>query len=141
MRISDWSSDVCSSDLALRGSPRTAVPYVLADGRCAVGPSPGTEMMAAGKLPGWGLVFGSFVSKTEASARIEANQTALNGMLQQGKAAIVPRTSIATHRYSALLVGLGQDDAGSACRHLQALGIYCMAVPPKLLNNPQALWR
>src|SRR3546814_15801207 len=80
-------------------------------------------MMAAGKLPGWGLVFGSFVSKAEASARIEANQTALNGMLQQGKAAIVARTSIATHRYSALLVGLGQDDAGSACRHLQALGI------------------
>src|SRR3546814_2398494 len=116
MRISDWSSDVCSSDLALRGSPRTAVPYVLADGRCAVGPSPGTEMMAAGKLPGWGLVFGSFASKTEASARIEANQTALNGMLQQGKSAIVARTSIATHRYSALLVGLGQDDAGSACR-------------------------
>src|SRR3546814_3717203 len=117
MRISDWSSDVCSSDLALRGSPRTAVPYVLADGRCAVGPSPGTEMMAAGKLPGWGPVFGSFVSKAEASARIEANQTALNGMLRQGKAAIVARTSITTHSYSALPAGPGQDEPGPARRH------------------------
>jgi hypothetical protein len=31
--------------------------------------------------------------------------------------------------------------AGSACRHLQSLGVYCMAVPPKPLNNPKAMWR
>lgn len=126
---------------ALRGAPRSIVPYVLGNGNCAVAPSPGTEMMAEGELPGWGLVFGSFVSKAEASARIEENQTALKDVVQTGKPAVIARTSIATHRYSALLVGLEQDAAGSACRHLQALGIYCLAVPPKLLNSPQALWR
>jgi len=56
-------------------------------------------------------------------------------------ATFVARTSIATHRYSAFLVGLEPEAAGSACRHLQSLGVYCLAVPPKLLNNPQALWR
>ncbi|MEQ9606196.1 MAG: hypothetical protein RLN99_00860, partial [Kiloniellaceae bacterium] len=126
---------------ALRGSPRTMTPYVLAGGTCAVGISPGTEMMAKGELPGWGLVFGSFISKAEASARIAENREALKKVVNAGKPTIVARTSIATHRYSALLVGLEPNDAGSACRHLQSLGVYCLAVPPKLLNNPQALWR
>ena len=126
---------------SLRGDPRVSVPYVLASGTCAVGISPGTEMMAKGALPGWGLVFGSFVSKDEAQARIAENRAALKDVVDRGKPTIVARTSIATHRYSALLVGLEPDDAGSACRHLQTLGVYCLAVPPKLLNNPQALWR
>src|SRR3546814_14656819 len=95
-------------------------------------------MRARGELPGWGLVFGSFVSKNEASTRIKENRSALEDVVRAGKPAILARTSIATHRYSALLVGLEQDDAGSACRHLQAMGIYCLAVPPKLLNNPHA---
>ena len=116
-------------------------PYVLAGGSCAVAPSPGTDLMAKGELPGWGLVFGSFVSKTEATQRIEENRQALKEVVSAGKPTIVARTSISTHRYSALLVGLEQADAGSACRHLQNLGVYCLAVPPKLLNNPQALWR
>jgi D-alanyl-D-alanine carboxypeptidase len=126
---------------ALRGQPRSIVPYVLGDGRCAVGPSPGTAVMAAGELPGWGLVFGSFVSKAEANARITENQAALKDVVGKGQPTVLARTSIATHRYSALLVGLEQDDAGSACRHLQAMGVYCLAVPPKLLNNPHTLWR
>ena len=126
---------------ALRGAPRSIVPYVLGNGSCAVAPSAGTEVMAQGELPGWGLVFGSFVSKAEASARIEENRAALKDVARQGKPAVIARTSVASHRYSALLVGLEQDAAGSACRHLQAMGVYCLAVPPKLLNNPQALWR
>lgn len=126
---------------ALSAGLRAPAPYVLPDGACAVAASPGTELMAKGELPGWGLVFGSFVSKAEASQRIAENQAALNGVAGKGKPTILPRTSISTHRYSALLVGLEQEDAGSACRHLQELGVYCLAVPPKLLNNPLALWR
>jgi len=130
---------VTIADLSKRVSG--TAPYVLALGRCPVAQSAGTAGMAEGELPGWGLIFGSFVSKDEATARIRSNQAALEAVISQGKPAVIARTSLATHRYSALLVGLEQDDAGSACRHLQALGIYCLAVPPKLLNNPQALWR
>lgn len=126
---------------ALRGAPKTNVTYVLGNGRCAVAPTAGTEMMAKKELPGWGLVLGSFVSKAEAKARIDDNLAALVGVVRKAKPAIIARTSLATHPYSALLVGLEQEDAGAACRHLQAMGIYCLAVPPKLLNNPQALWR
>lgn len=126
---------------ALRGEGRGAAPYVLGGGSCAVAPSPGTDHMVAGKLPGWGLVFGSFVSKDQAKTRIAENQAALKEVVSKGEPAIVARTSISTHRYSALLVDLDQDEASSACRHLQQLGVYCLAVPPKLLNSPHTLWR
>ncbi|MEQ8357034.1 MAG: D-alanyl-D-alanine carboxypeptidase family protein [Kiloniellaceae bacterium] len=139
-----FAAPPAESSLTIADLPRRvtgAAPYVLALGRCPVQQSPNTETMAAGELPGWGLVFGSFVSKAEASARIEENQTALEEVISQGKPTIVARTSLATHRYSALLVDLDREGAGSACRHLQSLGVYCLAVPPKLLNNPQAMWR
>jgi D-alanyl-D-alanine carboxypeptidase len=116
-------------------------PYVLPGARCPVGQNAQVADLMDGELPGWGLVFGSFVSKDEASARIAQNQAALKNVVPQGKPAVIGRTSLSTHRFTALLVGLGQDDAGSACRHLQSLGVYCMAVPPKLLNNPKAMWR
>lgn len=126
---------------ALRGQNRGAAPYVLGGGTCAVAASPGTENMVTGKLPGWGLVFGSFISKDEAKTRIAENRAALKEVVSKGEPAIVARTSISTHRYSALLVDLDQEEAGSACRHLQQLGVYCLAVPPKLLNSPHTLWR
>lgn len=126
---------------ALRGGLKSNVNYVLGDGRCAVAPTAGTEIMAREELPGWGLVFGSFVSKAEAKARIDDNLAALGDVVRKAQPTILARTSLATHPYSALLVGLEQDDAGAACRHLQAMGVYCLAVPPKLLNNPQAMWR
>src|SRR3546814_12370145 len=93
-------------------------------------------MRARGELPGWGLVFGSFVSKNEASTRIKENRSALEDVVRAGKPAILARTSIATHRYSALLVGLEQDDAGSACRPLQAVGSSCPPGPTKLGSAP-----
>ena len=133
-----------AAQLTIADLPRRvtgAAPYVLALGRCPVGQSPNTETMAAGELPGWGLVFGSFVSKAEATARIQENQVAIKDVTSKGEPAIVARTSLATHRYSALLVDLDQQAAGAACRRLRELGVYCQAVPPKLLNNPQAMWR
>src|SRR3546814_4511278 len=72
---------------ALRGAPRSLVPYVLANGTCAVAPSAGTEMMARGELPGWGLVFGSFVNKNEASTRSKENRPAPEAVRRAGKQA------------------------------------------------------
>jgi hypothetical protein len=39
------------------------------------------------------------------------------------------------------MVGLAQEDAGKACRHMWEQSIYCLALSPEVLNNPQALWR
>jgi hypothetical protein len=114
---------------------------VLPGPRCPVSQNAKTADLMDGELPGWGLVFGSFVSKDEANTRIAENRAAIKDVVSGGQSAVIARTSIATHRYSALLVDLDQQEAGSACRRLQELGVYCLAVPPKLLNNPQALWR
>jgi D-alanyl-D-alanine carboxypeptidase len=125
---------------ALRGQPFAAAPYVLEDGRCPVAATPLTSGLPKGKLPGWGLVFGSFSDRDKAHATIRRNRAALEDVVDGGRPAIVAKRQIPPS-YSALLVGLEQQDAGSACRHLQSISIYCLAVPPKLLNNPQALWR
>src|SRR3546814_2099935 len=47
MRISDWSSDVCSSDLPDRGDRRYDVRLIAAVGNHIMGPLLGAEMLAA----------------------------------------------------------------------------------------------
>jgi hypothetical protein len=44
-------------------------------------------------------------------------------------------------RYSALLVGLEQADAGKACKKIWADKGYCLALSPAVLANPEADWR
>ncbi|MEO3430230.1 D-alanyl-D-alanine carboxypeptidase family protein [Pelagibius sp. CAU 1746] len=130
--------------LTLDDLPRRAAgsaPYVLPGPRCPVSQNAKTADLMDGELPGWGLVFGSFVSKDQANSRIAENRAAIKDVVSGGQSAVIARTSLATHRYSALLVDLDRQEAGSACRRLQELSVYCLAVPPKLLNNPQALWR
>jgi hypothetical protein len=53
----------------------------------------------------------------------------------------VQRETEGVSRYAALVVGLEQEDAGAACRHLWTQNAYCLALNPETLNNPQALWR
>ena len=81
------------------------------------------------------------MNKTKASAAIAENRKALREVVEHGHPAIIAKTRPGPQRYSALLVGLREGDAGQACQHLRSLGVYCLAVPPKLLNSPQALWR
>ena len=126
---------------ALRGQARQPTPYVLADGRCPVAPSRGTEAMAEGPLPGWGLVLGTFPDRAQAQAAIKDNRDALGDLISRGRDAILAKRREVPPSYSALLVGLQETEAEDACNHLRALEIYCLAVPPKLLNNPRALWR
>ena len=128
---------------ALPGTPGGTPPYVLAAGQCSVAPSRDRLLVTDGRLPGWGLVFGTYITKAKASARIKENQAALEEVLKKGRPAIVTKKQKlkGPQRYSALLVGLKEDDAGQACQHLRTMEIYCVALPPKLLNNPKAYWR
>ena len=94
-----------------------------------------------GRLPGWGVIFGSFTSKAKASEVIKASRTSLRRVMRRGRAAIVERSRHGIRRFAALIVGLKQPDAGAACRHLWSEGRYCLALSPEQLNNPQAIWR
>ncbi len=111
-------------------------PYVLPAEQCS------TRVATGGShLSGWGTIFGSFVKKSKAREIIKRNRKVLRSTIKRGRAAIVERERDGPRRFSALLVGLKQEDAGEACKRLWTLGIYCLVVPPDQLNNPNAIWR
>jgi len=95
----------------------------------------------AGRLPGWGLVFGAFPERAQAQAAIERARDELRPVLRAGRPAAVLRPREGTRLYSALLVGLRREDAVKACKHLWSLDEYCLALSPEVLNNPQSMWR
>ncbi|NIA67683.1 D-alanyl-D-alanine carboxypeptidase [Pelagibius litoralis] len=125
---------------ALPAATNATAPYVLPGDKCPVAVAVGTAP-TDGKLPGWGLVLGSFASKAQANDVVKDQQQALKSITKKGRPAVVAKLRHDPQLYTALLVDLEQRDAGEACKHLWSLGRYCLAVPPKLLNNPDTLWR
>jgi D-alanyl-D-alanine carboxypeptidase len=122
----------------------TAVPppFQLAAFQCTVGTgSSGTEAALGGAYGGWGIIFGSFPKKGQAQTAIRQARQSLRGVLTAGKPVIIARKWEGTRRYNALIVGLSQKQAGKACKHLWNIGAYCLALNPKILNNPAAAWR
>jgi D-alanyl-D-alanine carboxypeptidase len=122
----------------------TAVPppFQLAAFQCTVGTgSSGTEAALGGNFGGWGIIFGSFPRKGEAQNAIRKARQSLRGVLTAGRPVVVARHWEGIRRYNALIVGLSQKQAGRACKHLWNIGAYCLALNPKVLNNPAAAWR
>jgi D-alanyl-D-alanine carboxypeptidase len=94
-----------------------------------------------GKLPGWGVVFGSYPEVEKAKATVGKAQKALKGVVKAGRPAIVEREWEGITSYRALIVGLNREQAGSACKHLWTTGAYCLALSPQALNSASAPWR
>lgn len=127
---------------ALPWEPVGAAPFVLPGKTCPVNATP-VEYAAEddGTLPGWGLIFGAFLSRSEAGSVLEQNIEAVKGIVDEARPVILPKIKGTPLRYTALLVGLDQQGAGRACQQLRDSGAFCQAMPPAALNNPQALWR
>jgi D-alanyl-D-alanine carboxypeptidase len=125
-----------------RDDTATPPPFQLSAFECTVGTgSSGTEAALGGAYGGWGIIFGAFPKKSQAQAAIRQARQSLRGVLGAGRPVIVPRQWEGVRRYSALIVGLSQKQAGTACKHLWNIGVYCLALNPKTLNNPNAAWR
>jgi D-alanyl-D-alanine carboxypeptidase len=99
------------------------------------------ESSAPARLPGWGIIFGSYADPGIARQAIGASQLKLKGGVKGGRPAVVRRQYEGSTRYAALLVGLSSNDAGEACRMLWHRAQYCLALNPTVLNDPRALWR
>lgn len=126
--------------LAALAAPSDApVPKQLGPDQCV----PGAAAVADGvaRLPGWGVVFGAFPQQAKAQSVIKEMRGLLKSTASGGHPMAIQRSREGTTLYSALLVGLGQDQATASCRRLWELGHYCLALRPEVLNNPQALWR
>jgi D-alanyl-D-alanine carboxypeptidase len=96
---------------------------------------------APARLPGWGIIFGSYTDPNVARRAIGASQLKIKDSIGGGRPAVVKRQYEGATKYAALLVGLSSDDAGEACRMLWHRALYCLALNPTVLNDPRALWR
>lgn len=112
------------------------LPKQLGPDQCTQGAS-----ASAGRLPGWGVVFGAFPQKAKAQTVLKQMRGLLKPVMSGGDPRSMRRTQEGSTLYSALLVGLSQAQATAACKHLWDEGHYCLALRPEVLNNPQALWR
>ena len=94
------------------------------------------------RLAGWGTVFGSYNSAAEAQRAISSARRQMPANLaSKAMPAIVRKDYEGVSRYSALLTGFGQVDAGRACKALWDSNAYCLALSPQVLGNPRAVWR
>ncbi|MES1152716.1 MAG: hypothetical protein ABUL54_12510, partial [Dongia sp.] len=125
------------------GLATAAPPTVLKGSDCEASGTPDAEDddAAPARLPGWGVIFGSYPNPDVARQAIGASQLKLKGGVSGGRPAVVKRQFEGTTKYAALLVGLKSSDAGEACRMLWHRALYCLALNPTVLNDPRALWR
>jgi D-alanyl-D-alanine carboxypeptidase len=117
-------------------------PTILSGGKCtaAVGEDGGTITSAA-RLSGWGIVFGAYPDRDKAEQVLKSAKHSLGTLAKGGRPAIVQKAYEGTARYSAMLVGLEQQAAGKACKALWDKDVYCLAVSPQVLGNPDSVWR
>lgn len=119
-------------------------PFMLKASECTRGVSrdDGTSTItSATRLSGWGIVFGAFPKRAQAEAMVEKMKKGLKGVVGEARPAIIEKTWEGVSRYSALLVGLEQADAGKACKKIWSHNGYCLALSPAVLTNPAAEWR
>jgi D-alanyl-D-alanine carboxypeptidase len=124
---------------ALTDGPSQPPPRQLSSAECSTVPS--IASASGGRLAGWAIIFGYFPSKSAAQSAIQTARSQLKPVLSRGQPAVIQRQQEGNLGFAALLVGLAQDEAGKACKHLWGVGAYCLALNPEVLNNPTALWR
>jgi D-alanyl-D-alanine carboxypeptidase len=116
-------------------------PQQLSAEACAPGWSLEPDGAVAGRLPGWGILFGGFPRQEATRALLQRGMKLLPGNLKAGQPAVVARQYKGFKAYRAVVVGLTNTQAVAMCRHLWGQGGYCRALSPMELNNPKALWR
>lgn len=136
-KLSDLAINISATE---QGPP----PVLLNGGECSrtASTDDGTSTItSSARLSGWGIVFGAFPKRDLAEATITTMKKGLAGTISKGRPAIIEKTWEGVSRYSALLVGLDQADAGKACKKIWAEKGYCLALSPAVLTNPNAEWR
>ena len=106
-------------------------------GACRSGASPLSATPPV--LPGWGVILGAYPQEFRARRAIELVRASLGLPADIGQPAIVPLKN--AKFFGALLVGLDEYRATTACRALRRRGAYCVSLAPGALNDPGAGWR
>jgi len=126
-------------DLIPAGLETASPPTVLNGSKCAAA----DDSDAAGpssRFSGWGVIFGAYTNTIQAQHALTVAQLRLKG-IASGRTVVVERQYEGARHYTALMVGLDPNVAGRACKALWQEQQYCLALNPKVLNDPSAMWR
>ena len=93
------------------------------------------------RLSGWGVIFGSFHKRDQAHEVLKRNRRIIGSNLKGGRPVVHKRQFAGLGPYNAMIVGLKQEGAITACRSVRQSGGYCLAIPPKQLRDKRAIWR
>ncbi len=104
-------------------------PFRLKPDQCSLGAG-----INGGKLPGWGLLFGTFQDQARAKKHIERMRARLKPVIKGGQFAVVRRQVEDVTTWKAMVVGLKQVDAINACLHLIKTRNVCLVQSPRVLN-------
>ncbi len=118
-----------------------APPHILSPTKCAHSARRTKPVLEAGPFPGWGLVLGSYTSRSRAVSEIATRKATLGKLAAKGRPAVVARARGGVTHYRALLVALDAEASLASCRQLRAAGVYCRRLDSKRLNNARATWR
>jgi D-alanyl-D-alanine carboxypeptidase len=122
-----------------------APPTILTGGACSAAQlasgGEGGTITSAARLTGWGIVFGAYPDKIKAQQVLDKAKQSLGPLAKGGRPAIVQKAYEGSAKYSAMLVGLEQGAAGKACKAMWEKNIYCLALSPQVLGNPDMVWR
>jgi D-alanyl-D-alanine carboxypeptidase len=118
-----------------------APPTQLSAEDCTPGWSLQPDGEVAGRLPGWGIVFGGYPQAAATRALLSKSVKQIPPALRAGRPSIILRQYEGARSYRAVMVGLTATQARDACRALQGSGSYCLVLSPAVLNNPKAAWR
>lgn len=116
-------------------------PQQLSAADCAPGWSLEPDGQVAGRLPGWGILFGGFPKAAATQTLLQQSVKLVPSKLKAGRPAVVARQYKGFKAYRAVVVGLTGAQAAAICHHFGGVGRYCRALSPAELNNPKALWR
>ena len=117
-------------------------PTILSGGKCAAAvDEDGSTITSIARVSGWGIVFGAYPERGKAEQVLTSAKKSLGTLAEGGRPAIIQKAYEGTARYSAMLVGLDQKAAGTACKALWDKDLYCLAVSPQVLANPDSVWR
>ena len=140
----DKAAGASLAELAAQPGDEGAPPTILNGGACSAAQLAGGEdtvITSAARLSGWGIVFGAYPDKAKAQ-QVLADAKKNLGLLAKGtRQAIVQKAYEGSAKYSAMLVGFEQGEAGKACKAMWAQNAYCLALSPEVLGNPDMVWR
>lgn len=135
------SKDLPLAELVMAAADEGVPPVVLSGNVCTTTGTGEDLVRATARAGAWGVVFGSFADKSRAQAVLGDAKKLLGSIAGGGKGTVAAKDYNGVKQWSAMILGLSQGAAGTACKALWAKDQYCLALRPEVLGDDGMTWR